>query len=289
MKVLDAWQGWVEFWKKIGDFFWVADGTGLNYLARIGIAIALIVFTWLILKLVTIGLKKAFKVKRGPDIDASAKLLIISVIKFLIWVGIGFIVCGILKISLSGLGGVLASVGVALGLALQDLIGSFFSGILIINQKIIRTGDYISVKNAFGECEGTVERVHFFITILRNVKGQRVIIPNKNMASAVITNFTVSGERRIDYDVGVSYDSDLEVVKGVLASVIKDEPLVINPEKVEVYAESFGPYAINMRLRCWTKFEDYWTLYNQLTERVYKAFKEKGIYIPCSTDRNIKK
>ena len=109
------------------------------------------------------------------------------------------------------------------------------------------------------------------------------------MASAVITNFTVSGERRIDYDVGISYDSDLEVVKDALASVIKDEPLVINPEKVEVYAESFGPYAINMRLRCWTKFEDYWTLYNQLTERIYLVFKQKGIYIPCSTDRNIKK
>ena len=288
MRTLDAWQGWVDFWQKFADFFWVADASGLNYLARIGIAIALIVFTWLLLKLLTLGLKKAFKIKRGPDIDASAKLLIISVIKFLIWVGIGFAVCSILKISLSGMGGVLASIGVALGLALQDLIGSFFSGILIINQKIIRTGDYISVRNAFGECEGTVERVHFFITILRNVKGQRVIIPNKNMASAVITNYTVSGERRIDFDVRVAYDSDVEVVKEALWSVIKDEPLVINNEKTMVYAESFGDFGINFRLRCWTKFDDYWTLYNQLPERVLLAFRSKGITIPASIDRNVK-
>ena len=288
MRTLDAWQGWVDFWQKFADFFWVADASGLNYLARIGIAIALIVFTWLLLKLLTLGLKKAFKIKRGQDIDASAKLLIISVIKFLIWVGIGFAVCSILKISLSGMGGVLASIGVALGLALQDLIGSFFSGILIINQKIIRTGDYISVRNAFGECEGTVERVHFFITILRNVKGQRVIIPNKNMASAVITNYTVSGERRIDFDVRVAYDSDVEVVKEALWSVIKDEPLVINNEKTMVYAESFGDFGINFRLRCWTKFDDYWTLYNQLPERVLLAFRSKGITIPASIDRNVK-
>lgn len=289
MRTLDAWQGWVDFWKRVGDFFWIPDGDGLNYLARIGIAVALIVFTWLILKLVTIGLKKAFKVKRGPDVDASAKLLIISVIKFLIWVGIGFAACGILKINLTGLGGVVASIGVALGLALQDLIGSFFSGILILNQKIIRTGDYISVKNAFGECEGTVERVHFFITILRNVKGQRIIIPNKNMASAVVTNYTVSGERRIDFDVRVSIDADVKVVKEALWSVIKDEPLVINTDKSEVYAESFGEYGVNFRLRCWTKFEDYWPLYNQLTERVLLAFKEKGVSIALSTERNIKK
>lgn len=289
MRILDAWEGWVDFWKRVGDFFWVPDGTGINYLARIGIAIALIVFTWLILKLVTIGLKKVFKIKRGPDIDASAKLLIISVIKFLIWVGIGFVVCSVLKISLSGLGGVLASIGVALGLALQDLIGSFFSGILIINQKIIRTGDYISVRNAFGECEGTVERVHFFITILRNVKGQRVIIPNKNMASAVVTNYTVTGERRIDFDVRASFDCNVEEVKEALWSVIKDEPLVINNDQSTVYAESFGDFGVNFRIRCWTKFEDYWTLYNQLPERVLLAFKEKGISIPASTERIMKK
>ena len=289
MKVLDAYQGWVDFWKKFADFFWITDSSGLNYLARIGISIALIVFAWLFLKLFSLFLRKIFRVNKGPDIDASAKLIIIGFIKFVIWIGIGFAVCSILKINLSGVGGIVASIGVALGLALQDLIGSFFSGLLIINQKIIRTGDYISVKNAFGECEGTVYRVHFFTTILLSVKGQKIIVPNKKMASAIITNYTITGERRIDYDVGVDYNSDITLVKDTLMSVIKDEPLIINPEKTQVYVESLGGYAVNVRLRCWTKFEDYWPLYNQLSERVLLAFKEKNIYIPCSTDRNVKK
>lgn len=290
MRVLDAWQGWVDFWQKFADFFWKVDSSGLNYLSRIGIAIAIIIFTWLFLKLLTLLLKKAFRIKRGPDIDASAKLIIIGIIKFLIWVAVGFIVCNsILKINLSGVGGIFASIGVALGLALQDLIGSFFSGLLIINQKIIRTGDFIRVKNAFGECEGVVVRVHFFTTILQTYQGQKVIIPNKNMSSAVVTNFSTSGERRIDYDVAVSYDSDIQLVKDTLISVIKDESLVINNDKTTVYVESLGPYAINVRLRCWTKVDDYWTLYNQLGERVLLAFREKGIYIPSTTDRKILK
>jgi len=289
MKILDAWQGWVDFWQKFADFFFKPDEAGINYLSRIGVAIAIIVFTWIVLKILNPLFKKLFKVKKGPDIDISAKLIILGLVKFLIWITIGFIVCSVLKINLSGVGGIIASVGVALGLALQDLVGSFFSGLLIINQKIIRTGDHILVKNAYGECEGIVQRIHFFTTILTSFQGHKIIIPNKNMSSAVITNYTVNGERRIDYDVGVSYDSDLEVVKEALASVIKDEPLVIYPEKTQVYAESFGPYAVNMRLRCWIKADDYWTLYNQLTERIYLAFKQKGIYIPCSTDRNIKK
>ena len=289
MRTLDAYQGWVEFWRKFANFFWVADDSGLNYLARIGIAVAIIVFAWLFIKLLGVLLKKAFRIKRGPDIDVSAKLLVIALIKILLWVCVAFAVCSVLKIQLTGFAGIAASIGVALGLALQDLIGSFFSGLLIINQKIIRTGDYILVKNAFGECEGIVQRVHFFITILINVKGQKVIIPNKNMSSAIITNFSATGERRIDYDVQVKLDSDIEKVKDALASVIKDEPLVINPEKNAVYAESVGSYAINMRLRCWTKFEDYWTLYNQLTERVLLAFKKEGIQIASSTDINIQK
>ena len=289
MRTLDAWQGWVDFWQRFADFFWKADETGINYLSRIGISIAIIVFTWLFLKLFTLLLKKMMHVKKGPDIDASAKLILIGLIRFLIWIAIAFVVCSILKINLSGMGGVFASIGVALGLALQDLVGSFFSGLLIINQKIIRTGDYILVKNAFGECEGTVQRVHFFNTILISYKGQKIIVPNKNMASAVITNFTVTGERRIDYDVLVSFDSDVEIVKEALLSTIKDEKMIIKPELTQAFAESFAPYGINMRLRCWTSFDDYWTLLNQLTERVHLAFKEKGIYIPSSTDRNIKK
>ena len=287
--VLDAYQGWIDFWQKFADFFWVQDDRGLNYLSRIGIAIAIIVFGWLVIKFIGFVLKKAFRIKRSPEIDASAKFFAVEIIKIMLWIGIAFAVSSILKFDLTGLAGITSAVAVALGLALQDLIGSFFSGLLIINQKSIRTGDYILVKNAFGECEGEVERVHFFITYLRTFKGQRVIVPNKNMTSAVITNFTVLGERRCDYDVGVAYDTDIAVAKEALLSVIKDEKVIINPEKTMVYVESLGAYSVNLRLRYWTKVEDYWPLYYQIPERVLLAFREKGINIPSSTDLHINK
>ena len=286
---LDAYQGWLDFWRKFADFFWKTDSSGLNYLSRIGIAIAIIIISWVIIKFIGLALKRAFRIKKGPDIDASAKYLAIEVIKILLWIGVAFAVAYILRLDLTGMAGITSAIAVALGLALQDLIGSFFSGLLIINQKSIRTGDYISVKNSYGECEGEVERVHFFVTYLKTFKGQRIIVPNKNMTSAVITNFTVLGERRCDFDVGVAYDTDIALAKETLLNVIKDNKVIIHPEKTFVYVESLGAYSVNLRLRYWTKTKDYWPLYYQIPERVLLAFREKGINIPSSTDLQIKK
>ena len=284
-----AYQGWINFWQKFADFFWIPDEHGLNYLSRIGIAIAIIVFAWLFIKLFGMLLRRAFKVKKGPQIDASMKYFVIELLKVLIWIGVAFVVASVLKFDLTGVAGITSAITVALGLALQDLLGSFFSGILILNQKTIKTGDYIAVKNQYGECEGTVERIHFFITYLVTPKGQKIIIPNRNMTGAVITNYTTLGRRRIDYDVGVSYDADIAKAKEVLLGVIKDEQLLLPNGASEVYVESLGPYYVNLRLRCWVKYENYWKLYNQLSERVLLAFRSNGINIPSSTDILVKK
>ena len=160
---------------------------------------------------------------------------------------------------------------------------------MILNQKIIKTGDYISVKNQYGECEGTVIRIHFFVTFLNTPQGQRIIIPNRNMSGAVITNYSTLGRRRIDYNVGVAYDTDIAKAKEVLLSTVKDEELLLPNGAVEAYVESLGPYYVNLRLRCWVKFENYWKLYNQLSERVLLSFRENGIEIPSSTDYTLKK
>lgn len=283
-----AYMGWINFWQKFANFFWEKDATGLNYLSRIGIAIAIIVIGWLLIRFLGFALKKAMRIKKGPNIDASAKYILVQIIKTLLWIGIAFAVASILKFDLTGLAGITSAIAVALGLALQDLVGSFFSGLLIINQKAIRTGDYIKVKNAFGECEGTVDRVHFFITYLQNPAEQKIIVPNKNMSSAVITNFSANGVRRLDFDVGIGYNDDVQLAKDTLLGLLEGEELVLKDKPVTAYVCELGSYSVTVRLRCWTKFTDYWPLYNQLPEKVLLAFKEKGINIPSSTDLQVK-
>lgn len=279
---------WNGFWQKAGDFFMVPDSSGLNYLTRIIIAVCVIFVAYFVIKLLGFLLRKAFKVKkRGPDIDVSAKNILVQIIKAALWIATAFVVASILKFDLTGLAGITSAIAVALGLALQDLIGSLFSGLLLLQQKNIKTGEYISVVNSFGSCEGTVKNVHLFFTHLLTYQGQVITIPNKNMTSAIITNFSRTGKRRIDYDVGISYNADITFSKNVFNKIFDGDERILQEDGITIFVNKLDSYSVQMRLRCWTKYEDYWPVYNELGEKILIACKENGINIPTSIDRNI--
>lgn len=280
---------WNDFWKKVGDFFWVADEHGINYLTRILMAIVLILIGWLVIKFIGFLLKKAFKIKKGPEIDRSAKSFIVTLIKVLLWIVVSFLVINVLKFDLTGVAGVASAVTVALGLALQDLIGCLFSGILLLQQKNIKTGEYISVSNEYGTSEGFIERVNLFFTHLKTPQGQIVTIPNNTMTKAAITNYSRLGKRRIDYDVGVSYDADIEKTKAILNDIMACDERVLQDDERSVYVAALDSYSVIVRFRCWTRFDDYWPVYNDLSEKILLAFRKANINIPSSTDINIKK
>ena len=282
-------EAWNNFWRKVGEFFMTPDDLGVNYLTRILISVGLIVLAWLLLRLISLLYRKTFHVKKPLTIDVSAKFFILNVIKIFYWIAIAFIVITTLKIDVSGAAGIASAVTVALGLALQDVISCFAAGVIILNQKNISTGDFISVQNAYGSAEGTVIKIHFFFTYLKTPNGQEISIPNSNMLHAVITNYTRLNKRRVNFDVGVAYDTDIELAKKVLYELVKDDDLILKKEEFTVYVYELGAYSIGLRIRCWTKFKDYWPFYNTLPEKVLLAFRENGIRIPSSTDIQINK
>ena len=281
----DTSNAWAQFWRKVGEFFWTPDAYGLNYLSRIGIAIAIIVVAWLLLRVISLIYKRALHIKKKPlTIDVSAKFFIFTVIKVFYWLAVAFVAFSILKIDITGAAGIASAVTVALGLALQDIIACFAAGVIILNQKSIGTGDFIGVQNDYGTAEGFVTKIHFFFTYLKTPNGQEVTIPNSNMLHAVVTNYTKLNKRRVNYDVGVAYDTDIELAKKVLTDLFKDDELILQKEEFSVYVYELGSYSVGLRVRCWTKFKDYWPLYNSMSEKILLAFREHGIRIPSSTD-----
>ena len=288
MKVITLGTSWQEFWAKAGEFFMTPDEMGINYLTRIFITIGVIVLAWLLLRLISFIYKRALHVKKKPlTVDASAKFFILNIIKIFYWLAIAFIVISTLKIDVTGAAGIASAITVALGLALQDVISAFAAGVIILNQKNILTGDFISVQNAYGSAEGTVTKIHFFFTYLKTPNGQEISVPNSNMLHAVVTNYTRLNKRRLNYDVGVAYDTDIELAKKVLTDLFKNNEYVLEKEEFSVYVYELGSYSVGLRVRCWTKFKDYWTLYNLMSEKILLAFRENGIRIPSSTDLQV--
>lgn len=277
-------SAWSDFWQKAGEFFITPDEAGINYLTRILIAVGVIVVAWFLFKLISFIYKRALHIKKSLTIDASAKFFILNIIKIFYWLAVAFIVISLLKIEVTGVAGIASAVTVALGLALQDVIACFAAGVIILNQKNIATGDYISVQNSYGLAEGTVKKIHFFFTYLVTPNAQEVTIPNSNMLHAIVTNYTRLNKRRVNYDVGVAYDTDIELAKKVLTELFENDELVLKKEEFTVYVYELGAYSVGLRVRCWTKFNDYWEFYNAMSEKILLAFRKNGIRIPSSTD-----
>ena len=259
-------EAWNNFWQKAGEFFMTPDDIGINYLTRVLLAVGLIVVAWLILRIISLIYKKAFHIKKPMNIDVSARFFILQILKIFYWLAIAFLVITLLKIDVTGAAGIASAVTVALGLALQDVIACFAAGVIILNQKNIATGDFISVQNDYGLAEGTVVRIHFFFTYLKTPNGQEVTIPNSNMLHAVVTNYTRLNKRRVNYDVGVAYDTDIELAKKVLLDLVKDDELIIKKEKY-THAKPFTKESL---------------LYREIFEKYYKGQSDmvKDFWMP---------
>jgi len=171
-------------------------------------------------------------------------------------------------------------IGLALGLAFQDIAANFMAGIYLSIQRPFRVGHLIETKDFFG----IVQRVHLRWTELRIPEGQILLIPNKQVFENPIKNYTTSGRRRVDIETGVSYGDDLEKARRVAIRAVEQVSARKPDSEVELFFEEFGDSSIDFVVRFWidftTKQSDYLQARSEAIERLKRAFDENGITIP---------
>jgi small conductance mechanosensitive channel len=171
-------------------------------------------------------------------------------------------------------------IGLALGLAFQDIASNFMAGIYLSIQHPFRVGHLIETKDYFG----IVQRVHLRWTELRTQQGQVVLIPNKLVFENPMTNYSTTGRRRIDLEVGVSYGDDLEKVRRVAIRAVEQVSARKPDTEVELFFEEFAESSIDFVVRFWIDFTvkqaDYLRARSEAIERLKRAFDENGITIP---------
>ena len=212
------------------------------------------------------------------NVDAGVAQFVDSMLKFGLYALLIFMIATNFGIESSSIAALIASAGVAIGLAVQGSLSNFAGGILILLLKPFAVGDYIIVTQE--GIEGTVKEIQIFYTKLATVDNQRVVVPNSILTSNSLTNVTARPERQLDLKVSIGYDSDLKKAKKLIEDMLYSDPSVIQDEDIKVFVDSLGDSAVMIGLRAWVKTEEYWATRWRLTEQIKLTFDVEGIEIP---------
>ena len=179
-------------------------------------------------------------------------------------------------IKTTGISALLASAGVAIGLALQGSLSNFAGGVIILLIRPFNVGDYIEGSGH----SGTIEKIGMFYTHMTTVDNKLILIPNGNLANGSIVNYSAKELRRVDLTFGVGYEQDVLKVKRVLSNIIDAHDLILKTPEPFIALSAHGDSAVNFVVRVWVNNGDYWKVHFDLLESVKVKFDEEEISIP---------
>lgn len=172
---------------------------------------------------------------------------------------------------------ILGAAGLAVGMALQGTLQNFAGGVIILLLKPFKVGDYIEQ----GPNSGSVMSIQIFNTVLNTPDNKVIIVPNSQLATNSLINYTKSETRRVDVSVSIRYDESIDKVRKLMLNLASAYPVVLQePEAPVVHVTSLGESSVNLQLRLWVKTGDYWPLYFSLNQAILDEFKKQGIEIP---------
>ncbi len=171
-----------------------------------------------------------------------------------------------------------ASGGVAIGLALQGSLSNFAGGVLILLLKPFEVGDYISEDT--NKNEGTVKEIQIFYTKLSTIDNKTIVIPNGMLTNSSLTNATAKDERRLDLKVSISYQADLRKAKALIEEILRSDEYVMKDEEINVFVDELAESAVILGARAWVKNEEFWPTRWRMLETIKLTLDEHGIEIP---------
>lgn len=195
--------------------------------------------------------------------------------------GVVFIVGFLMALSVLGVevGPLMAALGAGgfiVGFALQETLGSFAAGLMIMVYRPFDVDDYVSIAGD----EGTVKEMSLVSTSLLTVDNKVVVVPNKKAWSDTIVNYTGKNVRRVDLVFGISYEDDIQHAIDVLTEIAREHPLILDEPVLNVRVDELADSSVNLFCRPWVETGNYWAVYWDLTHQVKERFDAEGISFP---------
>lgn len=246
------------------------------YLVPFGIRILIAILVFVIGRMIARYIVRVVDKLLDGRVDDSLRKFLCSVLR-------GMLLAVVIIAALERLGvqttaaiAILGAAGLAIGLALQGSLGNFASGVLLILFRPYKIGDVVNLAGNIG----TVETIEVFNTIIVTADNRVIILPNGQVTSSVIENFSVKPTRRIDLVIGIGYGDDLKKAKEILNEIVASDPRVLKEPAPNISVSELGESSVNFIVRPWVLSADYWPTRWALTEQIKLTLDENNISIP---------
>lgn len=216
------------------------------------------------------------KLLERRKIEISVQTFLKSLLSILLNMILAFAIISKLGVETTSFAALLASAGVAIGMALSGNLSNFAGGLIILVFKPFKVGDYIDGPGV----SGTVREIQIFHTILSTVDNRVIFVPNGMMSSNVVTNYSKQDKRRVDWVFGVEYGEDVDKVRAVLQRLIDADARILKDPAPFIVLGNLNASSVDITVRVWVNSADYWNVLFDMNETVYKTFNAEGIGFP---------
>ena len=209
-------------------------------------------------------------------VEISIQTFLKSMVNILLNVLLIISVVGALGVSTTSFAALLASAGVAIGMALSGNLQNFAGGLIILFFKPYKVGDWIEAQGT----SGSVTAIQIMHTIVTTADNKVVYIPNGAMSSGVITNYSRMETRRVDWTVGVDYGEDIDKVKRIVEGLIAADSRILQTPAPVIALQTLDASSVNVTIRVWVPNAEYWNVYFEMNKKIYDEFNKQGIDFP---------
>ena len=209
-------------------------------------------------------------------IDATIQSFLRSFINILLTILLLISVVSALGVNTTSFAALLASAGVAVGMALSGNLQNLAGGLIILLFKPYKVGDYVDAQGV----SGTVKEIQIFHTVLTTPDNKIIYVPNGSLSSGSVTNYSLSQLRRVDWTVGVEYGTEIEKVRQTVLDLIKKDSRILTDPTPFIALSALADSSVNITIRVWVKNEDYWGVFFDMNQNIYEVFNREGISFP---------
>lgn len=216
------------------------------------------------------------RVLESRKIDLGVQTFVKSMTNILLTILLAVAVVGKLGVDTTSFAALLASAGVAVGMALSGNLSNFAGGLIVLLLRPYKVGDWIESQGV----SGAVRSIQIFHTVLTTADNKVIYIPNGTLSSGTVINYSREETRRVDWTVGVEYGENMEKVEEVVQKILTADSRILKDPAPFIALGALDASSVNVTIRVWVKNADYWGVFFDTQKKIYATFNQEGIGFP---------